>query len=82
MKIHSKLMTGQKGFSNISARKYPPKTVQYSKQPFKHSNSNERDPDSVRFAFRGKLGITMHDIIILTNFKHFDHGFGLISQTI
>ena len=56
-------MKDQKGFSNISARKYPSKMAQYSKQTFEYHISNETDSNPVRFVFREKLGITMHDII-------------------
>ena len=64
MKIHCKLMKNQNSFSIISARKYLPEMVRYSKQTFECQISNETDPNHVRLKFLEKLGETMHVISI------------------
>ena len=64
-------------FSNISARKYPSKMVQYSKRTFRCQVSNESDPNYGSFLFLKKSNRN-HGAIILKQFKGLHRCFCLI----
>ena len=71
----------QSWFSNISARKYPSKMVQYSIWTFICQVSNETDPNHGGFWFLEKSGKN-HGAIFLKHFKRLHHGVSLSFQKI